>query len=86
MMELIKYIDEFITDMGPELDIDVLVIRKKAQQLLEKEKKQIVDACYEQIANIFIEYDNGEFRLGYDAVPEEIYNQTYLKEVENEAK
>ena len=75
MMELI---DKLRSNMGELGFIDW--IKDNREQLLEKEKKQIVDACYEQITNIFIEYDNGEFRLGYDAVPEEIYNQTYLEE------
>ena len=71
MMELI---DKLRSNMGELGFIDW--IKDNREQLLEKEKEQIMDAYNCGIEEEFSSPENGE----------QYYNQTYLEEVENEAK
>ena len=83
MMELIEALEkhrdyvlpcESALDKAYESSLSIAI--KEAQQLLEKEKEQIMDAYNCGIEEEFSSPENGE----------QYYNQTYLEEVENEAK
>ena len=68
MMELIEAIDELIKDdSGKYIDTDIFSIRNKSQQLLEKEKEQIIEA-----------YDCGNYDGTY--ISDHYYNEKYIQE------
>tara|TARA_R110002126_G_scaffold214988_3_gene361161 strand:+ start:915 stop:1148 length:234 start_codon:yes stop_codon:yes gene_type:complete len=69
MQELIEYANEF--DFGGWEDVFI----KKATELLEKEKEQIIDA-YKQGCGYEYEYIDDE-STSYKEDAEEYYNQTY---------
>ena len=67
IQELIEFIDDkFIVSNSPQISS----IYYKAQELLEKEKEQIIDFAYEILKT------SDEHQSGYVSI-EEIYNQTY---------
>ena len=67
IQELIEFIDDkFIVSNSPQISS----IYHKAQELLEKEKEQIINFAYEILEK------SDEHQSGYVSV-EEIYNKTY---------
>ena len=75
IMELIEKLENNIErfDDDPILNRIFKLCANTAKQLLEKEKEQIMDA-----------YAEGHYIGFYN--PEDYYKQTYLKEVQDEAK
>ena len=69
MQELIEWISEYKDKMVSANQVEL-----KAYLLLEKEKEQIKDAFEIGISEGLSMENN---TLGYDANPEEYYNQTY---------
>ena len=76
MQELIEWGDEMLLK-HPQKILGFGEAIDKAEKLLEKEKEQIKDAFEIGISEGLSMENN---TLGYDANPEEYYNQTYNNE------
>jgi len=77
LQELIENIDTIIKVLPDEAigaKRQAIIIKTKAENLLEKEKKQLIAFGYSQIQNTDSELGD----LIYKKVPEEIYNETFV--------
>jgi ElaB/YqjD/DUF883 family membrane-anchored ribosome-binding protein len=77
LQELIDSIDTIVKVLPDEAigaKNQAIIIKSKAESLLEKEKQQLIAFGYSQIQQIDSELGD----LIYKKVPEEIYNETFV--------